>query len=318
MEPDHISPTEVEQQSEKFPSQTSIPQGSDGWLAPDGLFYECTSVQHNECADFLNQKYKNDVKEKNPWSKDEELPSRTRLEKTGFVLVRNDTLPCYDFNLTSSQIDLLNQAKITIKNPETNTECNPLIIQNIIAKIKNYIPTIKKYAAELEPTEKKYYKGWDGFQWEGIEKFELSPLTTTLFKRTADFGQPAENIFNLLSSGYSDSIKIKTFPWRKFFSRDEYQIRIIPIPNNPNLFLYVQKHQYDHDGQSVVPWNSEYDINIRIKSLDDIEEELKKLTNTNSRTNNKNDYKDPEVESETDSPILMSLFAHSQLPKDEY
>lgn len=313
--------------SNEFVGQSQIPKGSDGWLTTLGTFYKCSPEKHDACANFLLDSFngKNDSQQ---YTIDRSLPSRINLENNGFVLVRNGTIPSLNPNLTPIQINKLLGGKITITDPDFSTECSPSVIQEVVTQLKEKIPKIKEYS-KLTPKEEAEDDTPNHMllSWQGIEEFQSSPLTTQLHKNCINVREAYQSptqIFDLLSFGYSESIELNTYrhgydnsPFEKYF------IRILPIPNNPNLFTYVQMKEYSHDGQSMIIWGTEYDISTRIKSPQDIVKDLKNITQTMFRhriKKNNSDYliKDPNIISEGDSPLLTSLFKSSQLPTTSF
>lgn len=281
---------------ERFPGSEKIKPESDGWLSPAGTYYQVGVTEHDESAKFLIT-YSSEVKtgEKKKFSYPfqrvdyDNKNNREKLRDLGWILIRGHVLRSEDaLNFTIAQLKAISEAGIAVISAfDGSTEYSSNEVQGIVKKIKTSFAeskVIQKIRNDLD--EGRLSSRLTPFRQEtirGIEQFNRDPFRTTIYiTEVFNYKKPNEHevlpmeIFNLMSKGYSEEVKI-------FTDRFDYTYRVIDLETGGKI--WVERSKYSHDGLSG-GMVGDFNNYISIYVVDDVlmREKLSKLFGSESKT----------------------------------
>ena len=252
--------TEDKRLPERFYKSDHIELGSDGWLSPEGDFYECGTTEHNEAASFLVSNCnevrsgENDTFRKSYWREDvgyDEKPDREKLKYLHWVLIRGPVLYSDDaLNYTPDQLEKILNAGIKIVSVyEGSKEYSSQELIEKLDSIKTRLqesPVIKEVERQL-PKLSPFRRDTIG----DIHAFLNDPLHKSIF--IGEFGNyfldyqkgghevlPTE-LFDILSSGFSEEMTVNIGRYIKRY-------RVTNLEDGEKLI--VGREEYHHGGQS--------------------------------------------------------------------
>lgn len=248
-------------QSEAIPPKDNIFLGKpyihrrDGWLSPEGIFFGCSSNQHEQCAKYIVKKI---LSKKLPNL--EEESARKILSQFKFVQLNAGTV------LTVTKVPLTEKQLIKINSANKRK-----------MGIKIALSTIKPYLNRFEGMKFAYDHGHlDAEQQDLVREF----FENDYYFRVNDDEVLARKLYNTLTLGFKEG---PSFSRQFTYKRSQWYM----ISNDGTFAVELDEHI--HDGQSGL--YSTCWINIIDKNeLDKIEKEYYGNDDSHVVTNPKEEY----------------------------
>jgi hypothetical protein len=208
----------------------------DGWITPTGIFYACTSEEHDDSAGYLLKAHRANIehrlKEDHQYQileNIDDLPPRSVLKTVGFALLSKGLL--VESNLPSSvsrkQLELMQRSNLKFA-PESG-KLDPEIYLEYGRQLRQNPQVALLLESQSHETR------------QAIEAFVDNPSSLLMLSDAYDQDLDIKKVYDTLTAGHTKEL----VRGEAINHGDQFTWRKVTLPSNSAVYIQLDDHEHD-------------------------------------------------------------------------